>query len=131
MDAPPASPSRPRKFSRDKRRLGLLLSIFEGMSAQAQTCCSGCGGGAPNAITIGFAFWLGAQDFELALLAALAVAGSFFQYAGAAMQPWLPARKPIVALSSTIGRITWLGIGAIPFLLSRGTGLHVFLFLWF
>ncbi|HZV01458.1 MAG TPA: MFS transporter [Planctomycetota bacterium] len=130
MDAPPASQPKLR-FPREKRRLGLLLSIFEGMSAQAQTCCSGCGGGAPNAITIAFAFWLGAQDMELAFLAALAVAGSFFQYLGAAILPRLASRKPIVAWSALVGRVTWLGIGAIPFLLSRHTGLYLFLFLWF
>src|SRR5437660_1168002 len=112
-------------LDRARRRLGLRLSIFEGMSAQAQTCCSGNGGGGPNAITIGFAFLLGAKDPELGLLAALPVYGNFLQYLAAALSPRLKERRPLVAIASTIARILWLPIALIPFFFTHETGLRV------
>src|SRR2546421_287376 len=119
-----------RRIDAKSRRRGLALSILEGMSAQAQTSCTGLGAGAPNAITIGFAFLLGAHDFALGLLAALPVFGNLGAYIGAALAPRLQERKKIVAIASTIARVAWLPIGAIPFLLERRTALGVFLVAW-
>lgn len=132
MESPPTEKPATRPLAeRERRRLGMLLSVFEGMSAQAQTCLSGLGGGAPNAITIGFAFLLGAKDPELGLLAALPVYGSVLQYVAAALGPRLEQRKPIVAIASTLARVAYLPIGLLPFLLGRDTALSIFLALWF
>src|SRR5436190_9310905 len=102
MDAPTtepkSSPPRPRLDSTQRRR-GLILSIFEGLSAQAQTCLTGNGNAGPNAITVGFAFLLGATDFELGLLAALPVFGNLLQYVAAALSRRVGARKPIVTVA--------------------------------
>ncbi|MEZ0227428.1 MAG: hypothetical protein ACAI25_02305, partial [Planctomycetota bacterium] len=122
MDAPPTqqtkAPPRP-KLAPEQRRLGLLLSIVEGLSAQAQTCLTGNGNAGPNAITVGFAFLLGAQDRELGYLAALPVFGNLLQYAAAAISRRVGARKPIVTVCATLSRVAWLGIGLLPFLLDR------------
>ncbi len=134
MDAPPTEtatpPARPR-LDPEQRRLGLILSIFEGLSAQAQTCLTGNGNAGPNAITVGFAFLLGAQDRELGLLAALPVFGNLLQYVSAALSRRIGARKPIVTVAATLSRVLWLGIGLLPFLLERSLALKVFLVLWF
>jgi MFS family permease len=114
------------------RRRGLCLSVFEGMSAQAQTSCTGLGAGGPNAITIGFAFLLGARDPALGLLGALPVFGNLGAYVGAALAPRMRGRKRTVAISSTLARVSWLLIGAIPFAFvqRRDLGLAIFLFAW-
>lgn len=121
---------RPRLESKQRRK-GLALSVFEGLSAQAQTCLTGNGNAGPNAITVGFAFLLGAKDPELGLLAALPVFGNLLQYVSAALSRRLTARKPIVTVAATLSRVTWLGIGLLPFFLDRALALQVFLALWF
>jgi MFS family permease len=109
----------------------MTLSIIEGMSAQAQTCCTGLGAGGPNAITIGFAFLLGAGPEELGLLAALPVLGSVLQYVAVLLAPRMRARKPLVAITATLGRVAYLPLGLLPFLVARETGLKIFLLGWF
>jgi MFS family permease len=122
----------PLTTDRAARRLGMSLSIFEGMSAQAQTSCCGLGAGGPNAVTIGFAFLLGAKDPELGLLAALPVYGNLLQYVAAALGPRLAKRRPLVAITSTVARVAYLPMGLLPLLVARkDLVLATFLALWF
>src|SRR5581483_6153058 len=132
MDAPPTEPrtAPAPALGRTERRRGLVLSVFEGMSAQAQTCCSGLGNGGPNAITIGFALLLGAKDPELGLLAALPVYGNLLQYAAAGLARRVGARRPIVTAGATLARVTYLGVGFLPFCLERALARKVFLAIW-
>jgi MFS family permease len=113
-----------------RRRRGLLLSIVEGMSAQAHASLTGNGGGGPNAITVGLALLLGAGDPGLGLLAALPLLGNVGQIVGAALDARSGRRKPIVVIASTISR--WIVMGATPlvFLLAEDRRLAVFLALW-
>src|SRR5262245_16554253 len=114
----------------DARRLGMGISVVEGVSAQIHSALTGLGVSG-NAITFGFAMLLGASDRSLGICAAIPPLASAAQLVAPWLGPKLRARKGAVALMSTIARCSWLAIAALPFLVARtDVALALFLVLW-
>lgn len=117
-----------------ERRRGLRFMIVEAMCTQAHASFTGLGAGAagaPSAVTVGFAILLGAKDPALGLVAALPVYANFFQFVAAAIAPRLQGRRGLIMLATLLARVSWLGIGWIPFLLKGHASLALTTFLVF
>jgi MFS family permease len=117
-----------------ERRRGLRFMIVEAMCTQAHASFTGLGAGAagaPSGVTVGFAILLGAKDPALGLVAALPVYANFFQFVAAALAPRLQGRRALIMAATLLARVSWLGIGWIPFLLRGRASLALTAFLVF
>lgn len=77
----------------------------------------------------GFALFLGASPFALGLLAGLPAAVNLLQLPASLYAERRGERKPLVAVSSLLGRLLWIPILFVPFVLPPGARLPVFLVL--
>ena len=103
---------------------GLRISIWEGIWATVwMTLTTG-------AFQIGFARYLGSSDFVLGLLAGIPAAAGLLQVpASLLVERRGKPRKGFVSFSSLAGRLCWLLILFIPFLLPRALWIPAFVLL--
>ena len=102
---------------------GLRVSTWEGVWATAWAILTG------GAFQIGFALYLGATPLVLGLLAGLPAIVGLLQLPASLYGDKLPKRRPFVAASSALGRLLWIVIAFLPFVLPLHFALWVFLVL--
>ncbi len=102
---------------------GLRVSTLDGMYATVWVALT------TGAFQIGFARYLGASDFVLGLLAGLPAAVGLLQIPAALYSDRLSSRRNFVAFSAITGRLVWLLILAIPFLLPESVRVWAFVIL--
>lgn len=116
-------------FTRSDRRRALKVSVAEGLVAQLHASLTGLGMGG-NAFTYAYALLLGASNTALGFVAALPQLGTASQLLSAYALQRLPRRKGLVIAGATAGRLLFLAIPVLPFVLARGPALALFLVLW-
>ncbi|HLI48629.1 MAG TPA: MFS transporter, partial [Chthonomonas sp.] len=103
---------------------GLQISIWEGAAATVWITLTG------GAFLTGFAIWLHADSFAIGLLSAIPTLAALIQPIAAYWAEQKSARKPFVAWCSFCGRMLWLPILLLPFLLPKSLALLGFLLLF-
>ena len=105
-------------------RDGLRLSIVEGALANVHLSVT------TNAFLTGFGLLLGANAFELGLLAAMPFVGQLFQFVGAFLEERLGTRRPLAVMAGFISRTLWAVMAALPFMaFLNGAQVTVFILL--
>ena len=113
--APVEEQTTPGALSPREVRRGLKLSMYEGALATVHVSV------VTGAFVTGFALMLGASDFELGLIGAMPFAGPLFQFIGAFLEERLGDRRRITVISSTISRLLWAVMAALPFITILGS----------
>lgn len=125
----PEAGREPAPFPTSERRKSLKISLAEGLVAQLHASLTGLGMGG-NAFTYAYALLLGASNTALGFVAALPQLGTASQLLSAYALQRAPRRKGLVIAGATAGRLVFLAIPVLPFVLDRGTALALFLVLW-
>jgi len=94
-------------------RRGMIISIWEGAIANVHISITGAVGG--SVFLSGFALLLGANNFQLGLLAALPFIGQLFQFLSAYLEARFANRRAIVLYSALVGRLVWALLLCLPF----------------
>lgn len=104
-------------------RTGLRISTIEGCWATIHSVVT------TGAFLTGFALFIGANDFQLAILISIPLLAQLAQLPGAYLMERTGWRKPTVAWNAFIGRLVWLPMALIPFMdLSRPVLVFIILF---
>ena len=112
------------------RRAGLRISTCEGMVAQAHSALTGLGISG-NAVTVGFALWLGATDIWLGVCAAIPALASAAQLLSSQLAPRMVSRRIAVIQAATLARCMWLCCAVAGLLLGPGkAALYIFMATW-
>lgn len=104
---------------------GLKLVVRDGLAAEAMTAFTG------GAFLVALALHMGANNFQIGLLAALPTFTNIFQLVTIWLVQKYNNRRAIAVASNFLARFPLLIIGALPFLFSQGTSLQVLIFLLF
>jgi MFS family permease len=91
-------------------RRGLRLSVIEGALANVHISVTG------GAFLTGFALLLGANSFDLGLIAALPFIGQLFSFVGAYLEQRTGERRRTASLLAGASRVAWLFFALLPFL---------------
>ena len=113
----------PPPLSRLEVLRGLRVSTGEGVWATAWATLTG------GVFQIGFALQLGATPLVLGLLAGLPAIVGLLQLPASLFGERLPQRRPFIALSAILGRLLWVPIALLMFVLPPHVALPVFLVL--
>jgi len=116
-----AASARPHPLSRIEVVRGLRTSIWEAVWATVWAVL------VTGAFQTGFALQIGATPFALGLLAGLPAAVNLLQLPASLYVERRGERRIFVGVSAVSGRLIWLPILLIPFLLPRDGQLAVFL----
>jgi MFS family permease len=91
--------------------------ILDGVLSQVMGALVG------GAFLIGFALALGANNFQIGLLASLPPLGQLMQIPAVFLIRKVGKRKPVALVFAALSRLVWFGIAAVPLILIGGPGM--------
>ena len=100
---------------------GLKLLLLDGICSQILGVFTG------GAFLVAFALLLGATNKTIGLLAAIGPLTQVFQIPSVYLVDRIKARKAVVVLSNTLGRLSWVVVAAMPWFLPEPSRLPVLL----
>ncbi len=103
---PEQAPLRPQEVER-----GLRYLLLDGVSSQVMGALTG------GALLVAFALQLGASNKVIGLIAAVGPLSQLLQLPAIVLVERLRRRKALVVLVSLVGRLFWVVVAAIPFVL--------------
>lgn len=118
-----ATPEPPRELNRLEVLRGLRMATWEASFATVWATVT------TGIFMTGFALWLGANNVVIGVMTSIPTFCGLIQIVASYFTDRLPARKPITAWFSLLGRGLWLPILLLPLLLSKSVALAGFLVL--
>src|SRR6476646_9097555 len=118
---------RPHKeqLSEQQIQSGLKLVIKDGLAAEAMTAFTG------GAFLVAMALLMGANNFQIGLLAALPTFTNLFQLLSIWLVRRYNNRRAIAVICGLLARFPLLVIGSLPFIFSSSTSVEVLIFFLF
>ncbi len=118
-----ATPETPKELNRLEVLRGLRMATWEASFATVWATLT------TGIFMTGFALWLGANNIVIGIMTSIPTFCGLIQIVASYFTDRLPARKPITAWFSLLGRGLWLPILLLPLLLPRSVALGAFLVL--
>src|SRR5581483_3784861 len=114
---------RPKKeLTEQEVQRGLRYVIGDGLAAEAMTALTG------GAFLVAMALLMGANNFQIGLLAAMPTFTNTFQLLSIWLVRRYNNRRAIAVLCALLARIPLLVIGSLPFFFSSSTTVEVLIF---
>jgi len=114
---------RPQKVLTEQEvQRGLKLVIVDGLTAEAMTTLTG------GAFLVAMALLMGANNFQIGLLAALPTFTNIFQLLSIWLVRRYNNRRAVAVFCGLLARFPLLVIGSLPFLFSSSTSVEVLIF---
>lgn len=120
----PTPDAHPRELNRLDVLRGLKVATWEASFATVWATLTG------GAYLTGFALWLGAGEGVIGIITAIPTFAGLIQLVSSYFGERLSSRKTFTAIFATLGRLLWLPLLLLPFMLGRERSLYPFLLLF-
>lgn len=113
------------RLTREEVQQGLNIVLYEGMTAEAMTTLTG------GTFLVAFALLLGANNFQIGLLASLPTFTNIFQLTSVWLIRRYNNRRAVSVVCSVLARIPLIIIGILPFVFTGDAQVNLLLFFLF